>query len=207
MLSSYLLFSFLCSLAYVSPGPDWVIISRNTFVSRKNGFLAALGVQFGLFFHMALGFFSTTFLYYLSKNTLDIVQIIGGLYITWLGLSAFKTTETKAKSSNSNKKSRNVFLSGLLANILNPKAALFFISILPQFIDQNSSFVLQVIILSSIATILGLIWWTILVLSIEKLYSLTQNEKIKKKIDMYTGLILIILGLVFCLKAFYSIIN
>ncbi|SBS39212.1 Threonine efflux protein [Marinomonas spartinae] len=195
-------------LSYITPGPDWLIISQNTFKNKRSGIISALGVQSGLFFHMILSVVGAYAVLLASEQTLIIIQLLGSLYIIWLGYSSIadtlkkhKAIETEDINESYSKSRHSAYLSGFIANVLNPKAAIFFFSILPQFVDKNSNIAHQILILGIIDIIIGFFWWLIFVSLINKINIIINDRKIQTKIELFTGSILTILGVLFLIKA------
>ncbi|MGL6213340.1 LysE family translocator, partial [Billgrantia desiderata] len=76
-------------ITILTPGPDFLVIVKNTLVrSRRAGIYTALGVSTAIWFHIA---YSITFVNYItgaSDRVFEIVRILGGMYLLWLGSKA-----------------------------------------------------------------------------------------------------------------------
>lgn len=81
-----------------------------------------------------------------------------------------------------------------LANVLNPKAALFFVSVLPQFIRQDAPIAPQVLLLGVIDIVLGIVWWAVFVLVTGRLAGLMRRPAARRALDRITGTVLVGLG-------------
>jgi threonine/homoserine/homoserine lactone efflux protein len=122
------------------PGPDMVYIAANG-VSRgtRAGLISALGVGFGAVFHAAFASVGISAFIASTEWAFDVLRIGGAVYLIWLGVKSFRNpplqmTNMKVPTLSG----RDLFLRGLVTNILNPKVALFFIAFLPQFISPES---------------------------------------------------------------------
>ena len=138
----------------LSPGPDLVLIS--TYSSAK-GFKAGLMVAIGVFFAGIL----QTILVALGLGQLMqsmpifayVIKILGALYLSYLGIKMLKSwyrnnpQTSNNKSNCENLTSSNLVIKGLLNNLLNPKALLFFSLFLPQFTTGTGSLSVQILIL------------------------------------------------------------
>jgi len=82
----------------------------------------------------------------------------------------------------------------MLANVLNPKAALFFVAVLPQFLTPGSSVAGQVIVLGLLDVALGLFWWTVFVLAIRRVTTLLGSNRSRVVLDRVSGVALVGLG-------------
>ncbi|WP_410657364.1 LysE family translocator [Amycolatopsis sp. lyj-112] len=188
-------------VAYVVPGPDWVVILRYSARRRSAGFIAAIGVQCGLAVHMtaaALGV-STALLH--SSVAFTVLKLVGAAYLIYLGAQALRKSwknepedETTAGALPPAERPPRVFRQAFLSNVLNPKAALFFVSVLPQFIDRDAAVAPQVLLLGGLDIALGALWWGLFVLLTARLSGLMSRRGPRKVLDRVTGTALVGLG-------------
>lgn len=191
----------LVVLSYITPGPDWAIISKGTFKCRKHGIVTAIGVQAGLVFHLILGSLGATLILATSKTAFNMLQTLGALYLIYLGYSGLKDAFNSQKkqiignqSVNIIQKNSNLFITGLLANIFNPKVAIFFISILPQFIDPSHPALNQVIILGLIDILIGILWWVVFIYGLSYIQSVLFNKNAQLIVESVTSASLLLFG-------------
>lgn len=97
------------------------------------------------------------------------------------------------------------FLDGFIANVLNPKAALFFISILPQFIDKRYPFIGQILFFGFLDIFVGLIWGVFFIIFINKVISFSENRNAKEKIEILTSYALLIIGTGLLVRALINV--
>jgi len=158
-LVTLLSFSGVALLMALSPGPNMIyLVSRSICQGPRAGLISLLGVSTGFLFYMictALGA-ATIFL----KNPLlfDLLKTIGACYLFYLAWHALKPGgrspfEVKTLAHDSPAK---LFQMGFLTNLFNPKIAMMYLSLLPQFIHEGSSSVLhQFLILGCVQIIIG----------------------------------------------------
>ncbi|MEQ1975787.1 LysE family translocator [Xenorhabdus sp. SGI240] len=197
------IFVLLALLSYLTPGPDWAVISKGVFKSKREGMITAFGVQSGLFFHLVLGSLGATVILATSKTAFNILQIIGAVYLVYLGSSGLREIyrnknqqQSVINSQGIIKQKRNPFLIGLFANVLNPKVAIFFISILPQFINPALPPLRQIIILGIIDIVIGVLWWVIFVYSIFYIQNIFLKGNSQVIIESITNIFLLLFGVV-----------
>ena len=136
----------------VTPGNDVMFVaSQSLGAGIRGGILAALGVSFGIIFHilaLALGL-SELLVYY--PWAFNAVKIGGILYLVFLAFRAFKNgSKPMDLEVQPYTASGKIFLRGTLVNVLNPKVALFFLAFIPQFLNPGAGDVfLQVLILGA----------------------------------------------------------
>lgn len=208
-----LLFTGMALLSYITPGPDWAIISRHAFRHWTHGMWAALGVQSGLLFHMLVGALGASAILAASPLAFNLLQLAGALYLIYLALtslqgvrqaaSALPTPDVPARRTRQG----GIFLQGWLANVLNPKAALFFISVLPQFVNDRSGQTEQVFLLGSLDIVIGLVWWSVFVLLVHRFQSPTHRAQRARLIEGVTGVALLLVGVGLSVTSFWGLFH
>lgn len=127
------------AVALISPGPDFAIVTRLSIVSgRRTGIWAATGVvtAIGLYILIcALGLsVVVAALPWISK----VLSVIGALYLAWLGLQCLRS-QGKLPETSPRHTGSKAFITGFLTNLLNPKAMLYFGSVLSQVLKPELS--------------------------------------------------------------------
>ena len=136
----------LVSLGMVlTPGPNMIyLISRSISQGRVAGLTSLGGVALGFVFYMLCAAFGVTALIFAVPYAYDALRFAGALYLLWLawqavrpnGQSPFRVRQLPADSP------RKLFAMGFVTNLLNPKIAMLYLSLLPQFIDPAAGSVL-----------------------------------------------------------------
>ncbi|HWL90627.1 MAG TPA: LysE family transporter, partial [Actinomycetota bacterium] len=83
---------------------------------------------------------------------------------------------------------------GVLTNVLNPKVAVFFLSLLPQFVDPGQGSTLRLLLLSGLFIAMGLIWLTVYTLALHSVSGFVGRPRVKTVIETVTGGVLVALG-------------
>lgn len=168
-------FVTLVLASYISPGPDTVMILRSSVAGRAIGMSAVLGALCGLSIHLVIGAVGLSALIVAFPGSLKIISAIGALYLAYLGIRALKEGRRIQQSRNvvsaaptfqlQNSVRIVAFRKTFLTNILNPKVILFFVAILPQFVDRASPLPVgvQLGILGFIDVLIGAVYLPILV--------------------------------------------
>lgn len=118
-------------LAVMSPGPDFALVSRNSFVySRRSGVFSALGIALGLGVHVAYSLVGIGLLIAQSIVLFSTIKFIGAAYLIYLGVRSLLSKKKPAGAELLEEKSDitkfAALKQGFLTNILNPKVTLFF---------------------------------------------------------------------------------
>ncbi|QCP53914.1 LysE family translocator [Trinickia violacea] len=130
----------------LTPGPNMIyLISRSICQGRAAGLISLAGVALGFVFYMLCAAFGITVLVLAVPYAYDALRFGGALYLLYLawqavkpgGRSPFEVRDLPKDSP------RKLFAMGLATNLLNPKAAVLYLSLLPQFIDPAHGSVLR----------------------------------------------------------------
>ncbi|OZM72837.1 lysine transporter LysE [Amycolatopsis antarctica] len=188
----------LVVVAYVVPGPDWVVILRQSVRDRRAGLVAAAGVQCGLCVHLAAASLGVSALLLRSALAFTILKIAGAAYLIFLGAQALwrsrRNAEPYSEEPAADGPLTRIFGQALVSNVLNPKAALFFVSLLPQFVDPAAAVAPQVLLLGGIDVAVGIVWWVLFVALTGRLSGFMRRAKARRMLDRVTGTALVGLG-------------
>ena len=126
-------------IALTSPGPDTAIVVRQVSIyGRSAGIKTALGIGFGILIHCILAISGISLLIISNNLYKFIISIIGGLYILYLGISIFLSDLEITTEENKFRYEKNSFIVGLITNIFNVKAFLFFVSLFSILVESLS---------------------------------------------------------------------
>ena len=139
-LHEWLLFSGAALLMVLTPGPNMIyLISRSICQGRMAGVTSLIGVVGGFLVHMTAAAVGLTALFMAVPLGYDLLRWAGAGYLLWMawqavkpgGRSPFQVRDLPKDSP------RKLVTMGLVTNLLNPKVAVMYLSLLPQFIDPN----------------------------------------------------------------------
>ena len=126
-------------IALTSPGPDTAIVVRQVSIyGRSAGIKTALGIGFGILFHCILAISGISLLIISNNLYKLIISTIGGLYILYLGISIFLSDLEITADEKKFRYEKNSFIVGLITNIFNVKAFLFFVSLFSILVESLS---------------------------------------------------------------------
>lgn len=140
MLTFTQLISFLLAaiLITATPGPDnLMVLGMGMSKGKRQGIAFGLGCAAGCLSHTLLAMLGVSALVAASPFAFSALKWIGGGYLVWLGVKALRHAGQGAKLSGievGQESTRTLFFKGMLANAMNPKVVLFFLSFLPQFL-------------------------------------------------------------------------
>jgi len=117
------------------PGPDNIfVLMQSVLHGKKAGLLVVMGLCTGLLVHSSLVALGVAAVFQSSSWAFNVLKIIGGLYLLYLAVQAFKASNDKIEGNNAPQLTyRQLYVRGIVMNISNPKVAIFFLAFLPQF--------------------------------------------------------------------------
>jgi threonine/homoserine/homoserine lactone efflux protein len=195
-----LAFCGIALLAYVTPGPDWFVVMGHAVRSRRAGWVAAIGVQCGLLVHMTAAAIGVAAILLASATAFTVLKLVGAAYLVYLGVRALLHSRSKSGGSGAEPdevadlRLFGVWRQSFVANVLNPKAALFFVAVLPQFVSPGGAVTLQILGLGVIDVALGVVWWALFVFGVHRLRALMGGRRARVVTDRVAGTALIGLG-------------
>ena len=152
--TSIALFVTMIVLALI-PGPGVLIVTaRTASVGSRHGLLTSLGILTGDFVFITFALLGLATLSSVLGEFFIIIKYFGALYLIWLGISLFISTQKDTVTQKVNSpRYITSFAAGLLTTLSNPKAILFYLSFFPAFLDLSHVSVADTILLYAIATI------------------------------------------------------
>jgi threonine/homoserine/homoserine lactone efflux protein len=141
-------FAGTCLVIELTPGPNMAYLAvLSADKGRRAGFAATLGIALGLLF---VGIAAAMGLAAIVDNSpwlYESLRWAGTGYLLYLAWEAWHGEKDQAAPADSPASDVRFFLRGLVTNLLNPKAAIFYVTVLPTFVDANSSLVSQAVAL------------------------------------------------------------
>lgn len=143
MPSYELLLAFAAATAVFAymPGPAMLYAAAQTLArGRRAGLMAAAGIHLGGYVHVIAAAFGLSAIFELVPEAYLAVKIAGAVYLVWLGIGIIRRRMDGAHVPGvAVKSARRAFFESITVEVLNPKAALFFLAFLPQFVDPAAA--------------------------------------------------------------------
>ncbi|MFB7298259.1 LysE family translocator [Streptomyces rubiginosohelvolus] len=196
------------------PGADFTVVVRNALASRTAGLASAFGVAGGLLVHTALAVAGLAAVLVTMPVLFRTVQLLGGAYVLYLGLSALYAIRRRPAQNGSGTPSvapegapegeperpaprefGRALRQGFLTNALNPKAPVLFLSLLPQFVPDGQPPLPRTLLLAALVVVLALIWFPAVALLVDRLGRWLRRPRTARAIEGGSGLALTGLGL------------
>jgi len=187
-------------LAAMSPGPDFVIVTRNAMASgRRAGTACAAGIAVGVFTWAIVTALGIAGLLAASAVAFTVVKLAGAAYLVLLGVRALLAArrggyEAPAQAPGRAAGGLLAFRQGLVTNLLNPKVAVFFTALLPQFLPTTAT-TADHLLLAGVAASVSLVWFVLLTNVVSALHRFLTAPRVRRAMDTIMGTVLVALGL------------
>ncbi len=191
------------TLLTVTPGVDTLLVMRNTGRGGlRDGCATSVGIGSGLFIHATLSALGISILLVETAWAFTALKWAGACYLIWLGIASLRVAMTGSKPQHAEagvvaKRKVSVALSfreGLLSNVLNPKTALFYMALLPQFIDPAGNAFQQSLVLAAVHFFLCMVWQCGLAFVVVRFKALGASARLKRALNVATGGFFVAMG-------------
>jgi threonine/homoserine/homoserine lactone efflux protein len=183
-------FLAVSALVIVTPGQDTALTIRNTLLGgRRGGVGTAAGVAAGQATWTLAASAGVVALLRASEPAFVALRLLGAAYLVYLGLQLLlRRGEARPRAGGS---SRRAFRQGLLSNLGNPKMAVFFTSLLPQFAASFPGLVTLGLVFCSFT----FVWLSGYAFAVARAGDLLRRPRIRRALDRLTGAVLVAFGL------------
>ena len=197
-----LAFVGVVALGAMSPGPDFaVVVRRSALFGRRHGMAAAAGVAAGVSVWAFAAATGVVALLTVVPALLTVIKLAGAAYLGYLGARALWSAArggglaamTHEHPAGVRASAWLAFRDGALCNALNPKAAVFFMALLPQFLPTHPG-PIDALLLSLVAVAITLAWFLTVANLIAALSRFFARRAVRRAVDGATGAVLITLG-------------
>ncbi|MGC4949131.1 LysE family translocator [Streptomyces sp. DT224] len=177
-----------------TPGASLALLVQYvTEGGRRRALPVVLGTVTGLYVHAALAAAGLSALVMHSSLAFTVVKLIGAVYLIGLGLWTWRTAAPTPRRSRP-RRTDSVYAQALLANVLNPKAAAIYLTLVPQFVTPQHPLPGQILTLATAHALLITLWltaWTFLILHATRVL---RAPRCKRRAARATSAVLIALG-------------
>ena len=187
---------FLIAFVFViTPGPGTLaVFAKSISQGFMPAFYLSLGMVLGDLVYLAAVLFSLDLFAEIITPLMDYVRILGGLYLVYLGYGAWNAHKVKLSSNARHKTNAKEFLTGLLISLTNPKVMIFYIAILPAFIDLSQVslfYALEILATVGVGLIAGI---SAINITVGKIKQIFAKPGMDARINKISGVIMMSVG-------------
>jgi RhtB (resistance to homoserine/threonine) family protein len=186
-------FLAIAVLLIVMPGPDTAMVTKNALVGgRRSGVLAAVGVSVGLIIWTTAAALGIAAVLRASQIAFDTLKFAGALYLAWVGIQMLRSRGLPPESRSGRPESGlRALRQGVLSDLSNPKIAIFFTSLLPQFVQGTGPAFVPLLFLGILFALLTLAWLAAYAFAVGHASGYLRRPSVRKWLDRVTGVVLI----------------
>jgi threonine/homoserine/homoserine lactone efflux protein len=186
----------LSVLLILTPGPNQALLtSRVLSGGRPAGWAVVRGLSCGMALHVVAAIVGLSALLASSSTVFGWVKLLGGAYLVYLGATALlRARRGTGDVPEPAERSGSPFRDGLMSMAFNPKAGVFFIAVVPQFVTPGPGASGRVALLLCVYGVLCMLFWSSFVLLLHGARELVRRPVVRRALERVTGCALVGLG-------------
>lgn len=183
------------------PGTSFTLVTQQVIAgSRSDGARAAFGSACGLLVHATFAAVGLSALVMSSDQALAMVKLLGGIYLIWLGVTTWRSTRRGAEPKTRRRwrlpwAQLGGFGQGLWSNVLNPKAASVYLTLVPQFLTSSRPVAPQIATLAMAHVAVVLVWLLFWTSVIAVARPVIDTPRFRRGISRLAGAVLVAFGI------------
>src|SRR3954454_3913863 len=197
VLETLVSFAGIAVLVSVTPGPATALVVRSAALhGRREAMLTTLGNSTGIVLWALASVLGISALVAASETAFTVLKVAGAVVLVLLGLqSIFHSRYGSPVPDAPPPKPRNHYREGLLTSFANPKLAVFFLALFPQFIPEGDPVLPSTVLMALIIVLMDLIWFTIIALVVGRAKRALSEGRWARRMEAASGSVLVALGI------------
>lgn len=201
---SFLAFLGVSALVIATPGPDTALTVRNTLLGgRRAGVLTGLGVAVGQIAWVVATSLGLVAVILASAPVFRAIKLLGAIYLLYLGVQSLRAALRRpavesaplASGSRSPIPAVRALRQGVINNLANPKMAIFFVSVLPQFAPKGQGMLSALVLLGLVFAAMTFLWLALYSAVVARAGAFVRGSRARRAIDGAAGAALVGLGI------------
>jgi threonine/homoserine/homoserine lactone efflux protein len=190
-------FLLVALVVVLTPGPATALIIRNALRGGTHAAWATTaGNSTGIFLWATASVLGISALVAASEAAFATLKIVGAIVLVFIGLqSLLHARNGMPVALEAPERSRNHNREGLLTSFANPKLAVFFIALFPQFVPDGYPVLPATVLMAVIIVLMDLVWFTVLALVVGRAKRVLGERKWQRRMEAASGSVLVALGI------------
>lgn len=196
-------FAFAVLLIELTPGPNmgW-LIALTIAEGRRAGLAAMVGIGAGLACNAAIAVTAASFILRGGETLSKVVAVAGAAMMAWLAWEAWRDHGDSSQGNVPGPSPDRNLAMGFAINLLNPKSALFFVTVMPQFVADARPSLTQGLVLAAVSVAIATTVHLALILGATQLRNVLMHERRARIVRRVLAVMMLGVGVWFLLKAF-----
>jgi threonine/homoserine/homoserine lactone efflux protein len=203
MLATLLPFLIACTAVAAVPGQSTaLIIPQSIRGGKRAGLATVLGNESGVFVWGCAAAFGFTALLAASQIAYDGMRVVGACVLVWFGVQSFRSARQMKRDEaaqepdalDDDARTRGALWSyraGLLTNLANPKAAIFAMSFLPQFVPAHAPKLMTMVLLAAVWAVYEICYYSTYVWCVQRLRTFFSKRKVRRRMEQISGTVML----------------
>jgi threonine/homoserine/homoserine lactone efflux protein len=194
MIETLVSFAGIAVLVSLTPGPATALVVRSAAVhGRREALLVTLGNSTGIFMWAIASVLGISALVAASETAFWALKIVGAVVLLYLGIKAIRGAKPDDDASPE-RTARTAYGNGLMTSFANPKLAVFFIALFPQFLPNGDAVLPTTLAMAVLLIAVDLVYFSLLALIVARAHHAVVSSTLARRIERLTGAVMIALG-------------
>jgi threonine/homoserine/homoserine lactone efflux protein len=181
----------IAALLSVVPGPGTAMVVRSSLrAGWRAGVLTVAGNEVGVVAWALLSLLGVSALVAASELAFLVLKVTGAGVLIWLGVQSLRGAGQPVEA----RASGHAFRDGLMTSLANPKLAVFFVALFPQFVDPGASVLAVTLLMAGLIVAFDFAWYTSLAVLVSRAKTGVMRSRVGRWLERTTGTVLIALG-------------
>jgi len=181
----------IAALLTLAPGPGTAMVVRSSLRDGwRSGVLTVVGNELGVVVWALLSVLGVSALVAASEAAFVTLKLIGAAALIWLGVQSLRGSPAAELADVRG----GAFRAGLITSVANPKLAVFFVALFPQFVEPGRSVLATTLLMATLLVIFDFAWYTSLAVMVSRARQTFVRSRVGRWVERTTGAILIALG-------------
>jgi threonine/homoserine/homoserine lactone efflux protein len=200
MVGTLVSFLGVAVLLALLPGPATALVVRSAAVhGRREAFHTVLGNSTGILGWALASVLGISALVAASEAAFLALRVLGAVVLVWLGVAALRGN--KGKPGSLPRPARTAYMQGLLTSGANPKLAVFFIALFPQFVPDGAPVLPWTVAMALMLICVDIVYFSLLAWAVSRAKRAVVGSRLARRVEQLTGAVMIGLGLRVALEA------
>ncbi len=197
MLENLPAFLLVALVVVFTPGPATALVIRNALRGgTRAAWATTAGNSTGIFLWATASVLGISALVAASEAAFNTLKIVGAIVLVIIGVqSLLHSRRGMPVELDAPARSRNHYREGLLTSFANPKLAVFFVALFPQFIPEGDPVLPATVMMALIIVVMDLIWFTVIALAVSRAKRVLTEPKWQRRMEAASGSVLVALGI------------
>ena len=192
MVGTLVSFAGIAVLVSLTPGPATALVVRSAALhGRREAMLVTLGNSTGIFMWALASVLGISALVAASETAFWVLKIVGAVVLLYLGVQALRGRKAEESPERT---ARTAYGTGVLTSFANPKLAVFFIALFPQFVPDEASVLPTTLAMAALLVAVDLVYFSLLAVVVARAHHAVVSSKLARRIERLTGAVMIGLG-------------